>query len=90
MALYKMLQPHSIGGVYYEAGSVASLPADWVPTPNVEPLDTEAVNSFYAAGPTQRGGGGVTYWLASPVPGNSSVMAYSLTGLGRGMPPIFA
>ena len=58
MALYKMLQAHSIGCEYYEAGSVASLPADWVPTPWVEPFDTEALNSFYAAGPTQRGGGG--------------------------------
>ena len=90
MALYRMLQSHSIGGVYFDAGSVASLPAEWVPTPNVEPLDGEAVNSFYAAGPSGRGGGGVTYWLASPVPGNSSVMSYSLTGLGAGLSPICA
>ena len=90
MALYRMLQAHDIGGVYYEAGSIASLPADWTPTPNVEPLDTDALTAFYAAGPTQRGGGGQTYWLASPVPGNSSCMSYQLTGLGAGLPPIFA
>ena len=66
------------------------LPADWVPSPNCEPLDTPAVNAFYAAGPSGRGGGGQTYWLASSVPDNPSVMAWTLTGLGLGMPPVFA
>lgn len=90
MALYRFLQPHSIGGEYFDAGSIASLPADWVPTPNVEPLDTEAVTAFYAAGPSGRGGGGQTYWIATPLPGNPTVMSYSLTGLGTGLPPVCA
>jgi hypothetical protein len=97
MSTYRMLQAHSIAGVYFEAGAIAStadvggqLPSGWVPSPNCEPLDEGAVNAFYAAGPTHRGGGGQTYWLASPVPGNSSVMSYSLTGLGAGLSPICA
>jgi hypothetical protein len=97
MSVYRMLQAHCIAGVYFDAGSIAStadvggtLPTNWVPTPNVEPLDTAAVNAFYAAGPTGRGGGGSTYWLASSVPGNPLVMSYSLTGLGTGLPPVCA
>lgn len=97
MALYRLLAAHSINGMYFEAGSIAEtadlggqLPADWVPSPNCEPLDTPAVNAFYAAGPSGRGGGGQTYWLASSVPDNPSVMAWTLTGLGLGMPPVFA
>jgi hypothetical protein len=97
MALYRMLAAHSIGGMYFDAGSIAEtsdlggqLPADWIPSPNVEPLDTPAVNAFYAAGPNARGGGGQTYWLASPVPDHPEVMAYSLTGLGQGLAPIYA
>jgi hypothetical protein len=97
MSLYRLLTAHSIAGVYYEAGSIAStadvggqLPSGWLPSPNCEPLDTPATNAFYAAGPSGRGGGGQTYWVASSVPGNPSVMSWSLSGLGQGMPPIFA
>ena len=71
MARYHLFQPHCIAGVYYEPG-IVDLPTSWVPTPNCEPLDTDATNAFYAAGPTGRVGGGQTYWIASALPGNPS------------------
>jgi hypothetical protein len=58
MALYRFLSAHSIGGQYYEAGDRAStadvggsLPANFIPSGNMEPLDAAAVNAFWAAGP---------------------------------------
>jgi hypothetical protein len=106
MSKYRFLQDHHIGGLYYSAGSTAStadvgglLPTAWVPTPNVDPLDTPAVNAFYAAGPSKRVpqfgtlsfqvGPPATAWIATPVPNNSGVMQFSLSGLGSGLSPVF-
>jgi hypothetical protein len=56
---YLFLEDHYINGNYIPAGTIASnadlLPAQWVPTPNVDPLNTGAVNAFYAAGPGIQG-----------------------------------
>lgn len=67
-----MLEDHYISGVYMSAGTTQStidvgglLPIGWVPTPNVDPLDTPAVNAFYAVGPAWPGPISikpVTYW----------------------------
>jgi hypothetical protein len=106
MAKYRFLQDHYIGNLYFSAGTTAStsdvgglLPANWVPTPNVDPLDTPAVEAFYAAGPNkivpQPGPclfatyAPATYWVWAAVPGNSSVLKFSLTGLGAGLSPVF-
>jgi hypothetical protein len=107
MSSYRFLQDAYIANVLFPAGSTAStadvgglLPTGWQPGPFVDPLDTPAVNSFYAAGPARpaRQWGGTngapgpkpaTYWLATPSPSNPSVMLWSLTGLGIGKAPIF-
>ena len=51
MARYRFLQDGFVGQFCHQAGSVAELPADWVPGPFVEPLDAEAVQAFFEAGP---------------------------------------
>jgi hypothetical protein len=59
MSTYRFLQDHyDANGLYYQAGTTAStqdvggsLPTGWVPTGQVDPLDTAAVNAFWAAGP---------------------------------------
>jgi len=86
VASYRFLKDHSIGGNYYQAGSSAVL-TDWPPTADVDPLDTAAVDAFYANGPAL---GGVinsqwtgrvitapaTYWY------QVSPDLWALTGLG--------
>jgi hypothetical protein len=103
MSAYGFLQDHSIGGQYYPAGTVAStadvggtLPTGWPPSNAVDPLDTPAVNAFYALGPqpmpvlvrqqwsTQGVSPPVTYWRR--VVGSSN--KWQLTGLGAALPPI--
>jgi hypothetical protein len=105
MSAYRFLQDAYIGR-FFPAGSTAStadvpgglLPVAWIPGPFVDPLDANAVNDFYNAGPMRparqwSGGFGpkpVTYWLASfPQPTNSSVMRWQLTGLGAALAPLF-
>ena len=103
MSSYRLLTDHYVNGRTLEAGSVqvtqdasasGALPADWLPTPDVEPLDSAAVSAFYAAGPrpldlvrTVYYGRDVllptTFW--SPVPGTGQ---WQLTGLGAGLPPV--
>jgi hypothetical protein len=112
MAQYRFLVDHYIGG-YYSAGDTAttadvggSLPANWKPTGGCDPLDTPAVNAFYAAGPqatplirTQWStifvAAPATYWKGTSLPpapgtGVSPLTSYQLTGLGTNMPPIHA
>jgi hypothetical protein len=102
MARYRWLQD-GVGpsGQYFNAGDIAStadvggtLPANWVPPPAVDPLDTAAVNAFYAAGPqllglvrqqwsTQPVSPPTTYWRQLP-----GTRMWQLTGLGAGLAPI--
>lgn len=105
MSTYLMLEDHYINGQYMLAGTTQStadvgglLPTGWVPTPNVDPLDTAAVNAFYAAGPVISGSINIkpiTYWAQirtsdfSPANFSSIDFAtnvlsntWSLTGLG--------
>lgn len=105
MSRYLMLEDHYINGQYLSAGTQQStvdvgglLPTGWVPTPNVDPLDTPAVAAFYAAGPARSGplyARPVTYWVNLPlsdfVPGDFSPAdfftinignSWGLTGLG--------
>jgi len=56
MAQYRLLTDHYIAGRYLEAGTVittgiAGVPANWAPTPEVDPLDTDAIQAFWNAGP---------------------------------------
>jgi hypothetical protein len=112
MAIYLLLADHFVpgaGGVYLTAGSVvtdtgpgAQLPPAWIPTPYVDPQDTDAVAKFWAAGPVLPGLGLLrqrwsnvpvprpfTYWIPNPNPtgGNGNIYReYILTGLGAGLP----
>ena len=106
MSQYRFLQDAYIGTQYYLAGTTATtadipggtLPIDWVPGPYVDPLDTAAVNAFYAAvGPnipvyqvlvrpqwsTIPVFSPTTYWRQLPYG-----QRWQLTGLGAGLPPI--
>jgi hypothetical protein len=103
MASYRLLVDHFLpGGAYIPAGSIVStvdvggtLPVNWISNA-VDPLDTAAVNVFYAAGPQimpilvrQQWTNvpvftPVTYWRQ--LPGGSK--QWQLTGLGAGLPPI--
>lgn len=85
-AQYRLLKDHWIGGVYYSAGDLYTV-SDWIPTADVDPLNTEAVVAFYNQGPalpgvmnsqwsSRRVPAPVTYWYT--VAPNS----YALAGLG--------
>jgi hypothetical protein len=58
MAVYRLLVDHYVGTTYCEAGSVVSdsgpgalLPAGWTPTTACDPIDVQAVQNFWNAGP---------------------------------------
>lgn len=58
MSQYRLLTDHYIANQILQGGTIQStadvgglLPVGWIPTPNVDPLDTPAVNAFYAQGP---------------------------------------
>lgn len=82
----------------FPAGSVVSdvggqLPAGFVPSAYMDPLDTDAVTKFYAAGPQFRPVSGtlaqpaVTYWVPDPSqPASNPYFQFVLTGLGAGSP----
>jgi hypothetical protein len=61
MASYLFLQAAYIGDRYYDAGGIyatgdagGTLPADWKPNPNVDPIDSAAIDAFYNCGPRQQ------------------------------------
>jgi hypothetical protein len=102
VSTYRFLQDAYIGTQYFQAGTTAAtadvaggtLPIGWKPGVCVEPLDTPAVNAFYAVGPqtpilirqqwsTISVSSPVTYW--KQIPGG---MMWQLVGLGAGLPPI--
>jgi hypothetical protein len=103
MSQYRFLQDASVGQFYYPAGTIAltadvggTLPTNWLPNGDVEPLDTAAVTAFYNRGPqslglvraqftTQAVNVPVTYWLATP----GAVTKWQLQGLGASLAPIF-
>ena len=106
MAVYRFLQDHSIGGLYYSVGTTAStqdvggtLPTSFVPTPNCDPLDAPAVAAFYAAGPLRPVLFQPGRSFQTPPPKTfwiatavpgSGFTSYQLTGLGALLSPIFA
>lgn len=49
---YRFLKDHYINDEYIFAGEIHEMFTPWTPTADVEPLDTKAVNAFYAAGPS--------------------------------------
>jgi hypothetical protein len=77
----------------YEAGQVVELPDTWRPNGSVEPLDAEAAQAFFNAGPQLTPlvrqqwenllvtRGPATYWK----PVDAAKETWELTGLGRGL-----
>jgi len=98
MASYRFLKDHAINGTYYQAGDIAIPVAGWTPTADVDPLDTDAVDAFYANGPLLGGlinsqwtgrviTAPTTYWY------QVSANRWALTGLGADQdtyPPLVA
>ena len=113
MAQYKMLVDHFVNNQVLPAGSIQTtkdasasglLPANWTPSPNVDPLDTPAVDAYWAAGAANidfllasyafSNGMGPT-WFRSVVPQtywNATPVGantqFKLTGLGSALAPV--
>ena len=104
-AIYRLLEPHYIGTAWYDVGTIVTegveIPSfTWVPTLAVEPLNSQAVNYFYNAGP--RDVASAVSWdlnvfdgkmnrlttrtatFWKQVPGTGT---FVLTGLGSSFPP---
>ena len=79
MARWRFLTPHYINEQIHPPGAIAEISATWMPTPDVEPLDAEAVQLFWRCGPRDLGDVRVR-------PGTRWVMnkagRWQLTGLG--------
>jgi hypothetical protein len=102
LAQYRLLADCVVGHAHILAGTTVSMPDDWVPHGNCEPLDAAALNAFYAAGPQTAGlirqtwsgipvGPPATYWRATSlpaVPGASGLTSWQLVGLGSNLPAI--
>lgn len=92
---FRFLKDHFIDGEYIFAGEIRDMFNPWEPTPDVEPLDADAVSSFYAKGPTL--GAAIrtqftTTYIYRPTTYWQSVgpNLWGLTGLGANLPPIQA
>lgn len=98
-ARYLLLEDHYINNALLVAGQTVTeeveIPAGWIPTPNVDPLNTPAVTAFYSVGPTDLGlvrqqfqpifvPKPITYWK------QISPNVWQLTGLGASLAPKFA
>jgi hypothetical protein len=101
VSAYRFLQDSWIGGAYYLAGTVAStsdvggsLPANWVPSNAVDPLDAAGAQAMWSAGPKLLGlvrqqwssipvNPPATFWIAGP-----AAHQWSLTGLGGSLGPL--
>ena len=102
MAQYRTLVDVYMGGQHILAGTTLTMPDNFVPSAAFDPLDTPALNAFYAVGPappplvrqqwsTQAVAPAVTYWKPTSLPalpGASGLTSWQLTGLGEGLPPI--
>jgi hypothetical protein len=102
-ARYNLLRPHYLRSGWADAGTIVTegfeIPNGWIPTLAVDPLNTDAVNAFYAAGPRDGGiyedtnlwPGGfpiikpVTSWYIAVI---SFAQYWALTGLGANLAPL--
>jgi hypothetical protein len=96
MSVYRFLQPHWINNRYYEAGTIdatedagGTLPAGWVPTGQVSPEDSQAIQDFWNAGVQILGKVAMgiappkVYWV--PWPAGGGTRPYILTGDGTAL-----
>jgi hypothetical protein len=90
---FRFLADCYVGGHYFQAGNVAEMPASFIPPAACEPLDAEAAQAFFDAGPQitplcrQQWSDRIitnyptTYWR----PTDAAKENWELTGLGRGL-----
>jgi hypothetical protein len=102
MAQYRTLVDVYLGGQHILAGTTLTTADNFVPSAAFDPLDTPALNAFYAAGPqptplvrqqwsTVAVTPAVTYWKATSLPaapGASGRTSWQLTGLGANLPAL--
>lgn len=85
---FRFLVPHHLDRIY-AAGEIADVPASFVPSGGVEPMDAEATATFHALGPQPLPGFRVpaprTRWVSDAIPG-SQHRRWRLTGLGAHLP----
>jgi hypothetical protein len=92
MSTYRLLADHEFGlaGTIVSTGDVGGIvPIGWVPDGQVDPLDPDAVEAFFAVGPQPMGPIG-SRWVAQSVPPpvtywvlvDRATFTYALTGLG--------
>ena len=108
-AQYRALQPHWINQHYFNVGEIltepsidgpGNIPAGWMPTLAVDPLNAAAVTAFYNAGPRAGSYEDLAQWANSQwtnVSPSTIVRPVTfwkqkgeqwfLTGLGSAMPP---
>lgn len=101
MSKYRLLQDHYINNVLLPAGSVvtdvgagAQLPSGWIPSPNVDPLDSDALSLFYAQGPVL-GSAKTQFSTAIVTPAATYWKSigggfWQLMGLGANLAPVWA
>jgi hypothetical protein len=72
-ASYLLLVPHYIGGSLLPAGTIVTeggaIPIGWVPTAAVDPLNAQAIQNYFNAGPQSVAGGEYSrdYYWSQPI-----------------------
>jgi hypothetical protein len=83
LAMYRLLEPHYLSGVYYAAGSIVKegfqIPISWVPTLAVDPLNSFAVQNFYNAGPRSLSNEDLNQWARGNPQGQIGFVAPPVT-----------
>lgn len=103
---YFLLRPHFVNDVYIDQWTTVTdgveVPANWVPTMEVDPLNQAAVDAFYAAGPrpqpqsslldmqnwNQRAPGNPNVWHKPVTFWFQRGNFWFLSGLGSSKPPV--
>lgn len=93
---FRFLVDHHLADRVWLAGETCEVPADFVPSGGVEPMDEPALAAFFRLGPqpTPHTPNGLrvsaprTRWVSDPIPG-SPHRRYRLTGLGQDLPSDF-
>jgi len=92
MAKYRLLGDVYAGGAHLLAGTIQTMPNDWIPPACVDPIDQDAIQSFWNVGPQisppaiQR-----FIWLHQPAQiywqpvGRPIDRTYQLTGAGAAL-----
>jgi|SRR6516165_11640940 hypothetical protein len=96
MAQYRLLGDVYAGGAHLLAGQIVDMPTDWIPPGCVDPIDQDAIQAFWNAGP-QIAAPARQQWFGIPLEqnariywqpiGNPIYAYYQLTGGGAALGP---